>query len=78
MKEYIFTELGYFAERECLAIKDVMEGRTFMRFHVKWSSAVGNCTLIIATDYDSTEEEIKNFFLACALAKIYSLRRSCV
>lgn len=75
MKEYAFPELGYFAARECQAIKDTMEGKTFMRFHVSWSNIAGNCTLVIATDHDSTEEEIKNFFLSCVLSSIFRLRR---
>lgn len=77
MKDYVFTELGYFSARECQAIKDTLEGQTFMRFHIKWSSHAGNCTLIVATDYESTEDEIKHFFLGRALSAIFELRRNC-
>lgn len=70
MKEYAFTELGYFSEPICEKIKNAMEGRTFMDFKVKYSNCAGNCTLIICTDYEDTEENIKSFFLHVALAHI--------
>lgn len=70
MKEYVFSELGYFTETTCKRIKNAIEGKTFMNFKISWSNCAGNCTLIIATDYEETEQEIKNFFLACALRHI--------
>lgn len=70
MKEYVFTELGYFSPDTCKKIKKAMEGKTFMNFKVRYSNQAGNCTLIICTDYEESEEYIKNFFLACALCHI--------
>ncbi len=70
MKEYVFNELGYFNETTCQRIKNAMDGATFMAFKVSWSKCTGNCTLVIKTDYDGTEQEIKNFFLAVALQHI--------
>lgn len=70
MKEYIFEELGYFAESQCKRIKAALDGKTFMNFEVKWSNCAGNCTLIICTNYEGTEREIKNFFLNMALGQI--------
>lgn len=67
MKEYVFTELGFFSPMTCEKIKKAMEGKTFMNFKVDYSYCAGNCTLIVATDYEDTEENIKNFFLHCAL-----------
>lgn len=67
MREYIFTELGYFTEGECKAIKENLQGKTYMNFDITWSNRAGNCTLIVKTDYDDTESEIKNFFLGFAL-----------
>ena len=67
MKEYVFEELGFFNEDTCERIKKAMDGRTFMNFKVEYSNCAGNCTLIICTDYEDTEENIKNFFLHCAL-----------
>lgn len=70
MNEYVFTELGYFTETTCKKIQTALEGTTFMNFKISWSNRAGNCTLIVATDYEETEQEIKNFFLACALQHI--------
>ena len=75
-KEYVFTELGFFGERECEAIKEAMQGKTYMNFNVKWSNFAGNCTLIICTDYEDTESKIKNFFLHCALGQIFEIHRN--
>ena len=72
-KEIHLTELGYFSRRDCEALKESMEGETFMEFHISWSSIAGNCTLIISTDYDSTEEKIKEFFYAYAVMKLARL-----
>ena len=75
MKEYTFEELGYFSERECEAIKEQLQGRTYMNFDIAWSNCAGNCTLIVRTNYEDTEKEIKNFFLHCALGMIFQLKR---
>lgn len=72
MKEYLFTELGFFTKDSCERIKKAMDGRTFMNFKVEYSNCAGNCTLIICTDYEETEENIKNFFLHCALEALAS------
>lgn len=32
MKEYVFTELGYFSKQTCEKIKKDMDGKTFMNF----------------------------------------------
>ena len=72
MKEYIFTDLGFFSPMTCEKIKKAMDGRTFMNFKVEYSNCAGNCTLIICTNYEGTESEIKNFFLHCALEALAS------
>lgn len=70
MKEYLFTELGFFTKDSCERIKKAMDGRTFMNFKISWSNCAGNCTLIVATDYNDTEEHIKSFFLYAALTEL--------
>ena len=70
MKEYVFTELGYFTKDSCERIKKAMDGRTYMNFKISWSNCAGNCTLIVATDYNDTEEHIKQFFLFAALSEL--------
>ena len=72
MKEYVFTELGFFTKDNCERIKKAMEGKTFMNFKVEYSNCAGNYTLIICTDYEDTEENIKNFFLHCVLEALAS------
>ena len=64
MKEYVFEELGYFTPSTVEKIKSVMNGKTFMNFQVGCSVQAGvNCLLIIKTDYNESENNIKNFFL---------------
>ncbi len=71
MKEHIFTELGYFTEKECENIKNALDGKTYMHFSIKWLNCAGNCILIVRTDYeDTTEENIKRFFLHVALSEL--------
>ena len=74
MKEYTFEELGYFAERECQAIKDCLQGYSYMNFDIAWSNQAGNCILILRTVYDDTPENIKAFFLHCSLGQIFQER----
>lgn len=76
MKEYVFNELGYFCKSQCEAIKEAMQGATFMNFDISYSNCAGNCTLIIETDYEATEQEIKNFFIACALGKLADFQKN--
>jgi hypothetical protein len=47
-----------------------MDGTTFMHFKVHYSNWAGNCTLIVDTDYEATEEEIKNFFISAAFDRM--------
>jgi hypothetical protein len=75
-REYAFTELGYFSERDCKAIKEKCEG-TFMNIKVCWSNCAGNYTLIICSDYGSedmsyeeSEIEVKRMFLHKALSAL--------
>lgn len=47
-----------------------------MNFDISWSNWAGNCTLIVATDYEAEEKEIKDFFLHCALSMIFQIKRT--
>ena len=75
MKEIIFDELGYFTKKQCEAIKELAEDQTYMKFKISYSCYMGeaNCTLIIKTDYEETEENIKNFFIHYIFQEIYFL-----
>ena len=73
MKQVTFSELGYFTEKQIDAIKDELDGVSYMSFNVTSSNYAGNRTLIVSTDYEADEEEIKNMFLNCALSAICRL-----
>lgn len=73
MKQVTFSELGYFTEKQINAIKDELDGVSYMSFNVTYSNYAGNRTLIVSTDYEADEEEIKNMFLHCALSAICRL-----
>ena len=73
-KEYIFTELGYFTDSECEAIKEALQGKSYMNFDISWSSFAGNCTLIMKTDYEDEPQEIKNFFLSFAFRELANIQ----
>lgn len=75
MKWYAFEELGYFLESELQAIKDALQGKTYMKFDISWSNQAGNCILVLGTDYEDEPQNIKNFFLNCALSEIYRSKR---
>ena len=70
MREYVFDELGFFSPDTCERIKAAMDNRTYMDFRVSWSNHAGNCTLMICTDFEVTEEQINSFFLYAALTEL--------
>lgn len=76
MKEYTFEELGYFCESDCKAIKEIMDGQTYMKFVVSWYNKDPNCVLMISTDYDDEPQNIKNFFIWCVLSEIRGLMQN--
>ena len=70
MKEYVFNELGYLSESTCKKLQEKLDGKTYMNFKVKYFNYCGNFTLIVCTDYEATEEWIKNTFIHCALENL--------
>jgi len=76
MKEYSFPELGYFTASSIEGIKKAMHGKTYMNFDIKASNYAGNYTLIVRTDYDASEEEIKGMFLGVALEQLAKAYRA--
>ena len=73
MKEYVFSELGYFTTSQCEELKAKFDGKTFMNFKIGYSNQAGNCTLIVSTDYQDTEQEIKAFFLSCIVSSLANI-----
>lgn len=76
MGEYVFSELGYFTEKQCHAIKDVMQGETYMHFDIAWSNHAGNCTLIVRSNYETNPRKIQELFLHCVLGQILKLKNN--
>lgn len=75
--EHAFEELGYFCKDECEAIKERLQGRTFLHFDISWSNWAGNCTLIVRAGIDVhadgtevAEGELVSLFLHAALSEI--------
>lgn len=70
MKEYWFKELGPFTKETAENIKKNLDGTSYMNFKVIYNNCGGNYTLGVCTDYVESEQEIKNFFIACALTHL--------
>ena len=68
--EIFFEELGYMSKNQCENIKKVMNGKTYMNFEVIYSNFAGNCILGCKTNYEASESEIKNFFLASLIGNM--------
>ena len=80
--EHAFTELGYFQKRDCEAIKERLQGKTFLKFDIRWSSYAGNCTLVVQSGIEAhadgsevTDEELVGMFLHVALGEIGAIMR---
>ena len=74
-EEYILTELGQFSEEECKAIKDELQGCSYMKFDVGWINiSLDDCFLTVITDFEAPRKDILTVFLNCALSTIYELK----
>ena len=71
MTEYTFEELGYFTKTEAEAIKEVMDGKTYMQFEIAYCNNAGNYIMTVRThEEDVTKEELKNFFIGCVFSEL--------
>lgn len=63
---------GYYSEKECEAIKKVMQGKTFFNFDIAYSNQAGNCTLIVKSDNqnDYTPQELKEMFIYACIGEL--------
>lgn len=74
--EHVFVELGNFQDVEIEAIKRQMEGKSYMHFEVASSNWAGNHTLIVRTHRpDTSEQELTEMFLHCALSALWQMNR---
>lgn len=44
-------------------LKKVLQDQTYMKFQVNVCPIGGSCDVIVETDYDTTDEELKDFLL---------------
>lgn len=75
MREVWFDGFGNFSERDCKEIAKVMNGQSYMNFHVIYSNCFGNCQLGVETEYDGTDEEIRSMFMNCLIYRTAELSR---
>lgn len=62
---------GYFSEKVCERIKEIMSGMTYYDFIIDYSNQAGNCTLIVATNREgTTKEELKEMFVYCCINEL--------
>lgn len=64
MEIYLGNELGNLSVQDCMAIKELMDGKSYYQFKVSWSNYACNCQLIVKTDYPRAEKEaVRTMFL---------------
>jgi len=63
---------GYFTEKQCKAIQEKMQGKTFFNFDIKYSNEAGNCTLIVSSDNtnDYTPQKLKEMFICACISEL--------
>lgn len=67
-KDTTITIPGYFTPKDAEAIKNAINGTTYMNFCVKYSNEHGNCSLRISTSRpDTNEQELTEMFYHYAL-----------
>ena len=70
MVEICLNDLGYFTQTQAEKIKQKMTDKSFYKFEISYSNWAGNCTLIVRTKQDTTQQELKEMFLHCCLWEI--------
>ena len=63
---------GYFTEKECKAIKEKMQGKTYFNFDISYSNFAGNCKLIVESDtpHDYTPQDLKEMFIYACIGEL--------
>lgn len=77
MTEVFFEDIGYLCKSEVEAVKNALEGKTYM--HFKISAGIcggGNYRLIVRTEHeDTTEEELRGSFTRALVTEIWEASR---
>lgn len=63
---------GYYSEKECKAIKEVMQDKTFFNFDIAYSNCAGNCILVVKSDNQNgyTPQELKEMFIYACISEL--------
>jgi hypothetical protein len=60
---------GYFSTKQCEKIKERLEGKTFMKFHIEYGGVAGNNAIIVTGNAES-DDELREMFIHCALTSL--------
>ena len=58
---------GYFSKKQCERIKEQMQGKTYMNFNIEYGGMAGNNQIIITSNEDISDKELKKMFIHYAL-----------
>jgi len=54
---------GYFSTRQCGKIKEKLQGKTYMNFNIECGGVAGNNEIVVTSNYDGTNEDLKEMFI---------------
>ena len=66
MKRYELP--GYYSNKEAANIFNKFNGKTYMNFTVEFGGVAGNNGVVVMTNYDCTEDELRDMFIAYAMS----------
>ena len=55
--------------KQCEKIKERLEGKTFMKFHIEYGGVAGNNAIIVTGNAESSDE-LREMFIHCALTSL--------
>lgn len=61
---------GYFSRNQCENIKQKLEGKTFMNFHIEYSGFAGNYTITVTSDIEESDKELSEMFIYYTLGTL--------
>jgi hypothetical protein len=64
---------GLFNRKPAIKIMDKMRGKSYMEFEFVWTIYANQCSITVVTDYDCTDEELRDMFIYCALNELAEL-----
>lgn len=62
---------GYFSKKQCENIKQKLEGKTYMNFHIEYGGYAHNNIIIVTSSNENyNNEELKEMFIYCSLTSL--------